>query len=105
VIFIAARQTAEIRRISENVSTFTEIVGTIDHSDEQIVGLSSMLNSERSYMDPATSGKTLPAPTRKWEEFLGTIIALITLTLPVTAIALSSLAAPPPAAQVTSRTM
>jgi hypothetical protein len=87
------------------VSTSTELMGTIGNSDVQIVGLSSMLNSERSYMDPATSGKPLPAPARKWEEFLGTMIALITLTLPVTAIAFSSPATPPPAAQVTSRTM
>jgi hypothetical protein len=80
-------------------------MGTIGNSDVQIFGLSSMLNSKRSYMDPATSAKPLPAPTRKWEEFLGTMIALITLTLPVTAIAFSSPATPPPAAQATSRTM
>jgi hypothetical protein len=66
---------------------------------------SSMLNSERSYMDPATSGKPLPAPTIKWEEFWGTLIALVTLTLPVTAIAFSSPSTPPPAAQVISRTV
>jgi hypothetical protein len=80
-------------------------MGTIGNSDVQIFGLSSMLNSKRSYMDPATSGKPLPASTHKWEEFWGTMIALITLTLPVTAIAFASPATPPPAAQVTSRTM
>jgi hypothetical protein len=88
-----------------NVSVFTKIMGRISNSDVQIIGLSSMLNSERSYMDPATSGKPLPTPTIKWEEFWGTVIALITLTLPVTAIAFSSLSTPPPAAQITSRTL
>jgi hypothetical protein len=38
-------------------------------------------------MDPAPDGKSFSETPRKWEEFWGTMIALLTLTLPVTAIA------------------
>jgi hypothetical protein len=57
-----------------------------------------MLLSIIYFMDPAPSGKALP--TRNWEEFLGTVIALFTLTLPLTAIATYAPSTPPPAAQV-----
>jgi hypothetical protein len=46
-------------------------------------------------MDPAPSSKSLPASTPKWEEVWGTIIALLTLTLPIAAIATYSPSSPP----------
>jgi hypothetical protein len=38
-------------------------------------------------MDPAPSGKPFSESPHKWDEFWGTMIALLTLTLPVAAIA------------------
>ena len=47
-------------------------------------------------MDPApSSNKSLPASTHAWEEVWGTIIALLTLTLPIVAIATYSPSSPP----------
>jgi hypothetical protein len=46
-------------------------------------------------MDPAPSDQSLPAITHKWEEFWGTFIALLTLTLPIAAIATYSPSSPP----------
>jgi hypothetical protein len=57
-----------------------------------------MLISVIFFMDPAPSGKTLP--TLHWEEFIGTAIAILTLTLPVAAIATYVPATPPHAQHV-----
>ncbi len=46
-------------------------------------------------MDPAPSDKPLPASAHNWEEFWGTIIALVTLTLPIAAIATYAPSTPP----------
>jgi hypothetical protein len=47
-------------------------------------------------MDPApSSNKSLPVSTHVWEEVWGTVIALLTLTLPIAAIATYSPSIPP----------
>jgi hypothetical protein len=52
-----------------------------------------MLISVICFMDPVPSGKNLL--TRNWEEFIGTVIAILTLTLPLAAIATYAPGTPP----------
>lgn len=52
------------------------------------------------FMNPAPSGKPFPESPHKWEEFWGTMIALLTLTLPVAAIATYSSTVQPAAITV-----